>query len=190
MGRRRREGREEGVDRRRCRRPPRTGDPHLLTGSGLAFLQPEGNEAVGWVVGREADCHSISRDYSNSESPHAARQLSGHLLSVLESNLIAATAENLVDATGRLNQVISRQIALILPTFDPVRTSSSALDLRFAFDLPRTLMCVCRDDGPHEPCPRGARRLARGSQGGESTPGGSPDTRQSHSRWPESTRSC
>jgi hypothetical protein len=47
--------------------------------------------------------------------------------------LITATAENLVDATGRLYQVISRQIGSILPTLDRVRTSSSAPDPRLAF---------------------------------------------------------
>jgi hypothetical protein len=40
--------------------------------------------------------------------------------------LIAATAENFVDATGRLNQVVTRQIDSILPTFDRVLTSSSS----------------------------------------------------------------
>jgi len=100
---------------RRVERLRQVKNPHLLTGCGLAFLQPEGDEAVGRVVGRKADGHAITRDHANSESTHPAGQLSRHLMAVLERNLIAATAENFVDATGRLNQIISRQIESILP---------------------------------------------------------------------------
>jgi len=88
---------------------------------------------MGRIVGRKADRHAITRNNANSESAHAAGQLSRHLLAVFESNLIAATAENFVDATGRLNQVISRQIRSILPTLDRVRTSLPAPDPRLAF---------------------------------------------------------
>ena len=121
-------------------RPRRVESPHLLTGGGLAFLQPEGNEAVGRVVGRKADRHAITRDHANSESSHPAGQLSRYLMAVLERNLIAATAENFVDATGRLNQIISRQIESILPACNRVETSSTVPDLRLAFVLLRVLL--------------------------------------------------
>ena len=88
---------------------------------------------MGRVIGRKADRHAVTRNHANSEAAHSAGQLSSHLLAVFESNLIAATAENFVDATGRLNQVISRQIRSILPTLDRVRTSLPAPDPRLAF---------------------------------------------------------
>jgi len=65
-------------------------------------------------------------------------------MAVLERNLIAATAENFVDATGRLNQIISRQIESILPACDRVETSSSVPDLRLAFILLRTISANVR----------------------------------------------
>jgi len=89
--------------------------PDLLAGCGLAFFQAEGDEAVRRVVGRESYCDPVARDHANSEAAHSPGQLCSDLLSALESDLIAATAENLVDATGRLYQVISRQIESILP---------------------------------------------------------------------------
>ncbi len=92
--------------------------PDLLAGCGLAFLQTEGDEAMGRIVGREADGHSITGNHANTKTPHPPGELSRDLLPAFESNLIAATAENLVDATGRLNQVVSRQIESILPTSD------------------------------------------------------------------------
>ena len=88
---------------------------------------------MGRVIGRKADRHAVTRNDANSEAAHSAGQLSGHLLVILESNLIAATAENFVDTTGRLNQVISRQIRSILPTLDRVRTSLPDPDTRLAF---------------------------------------------------------
>ncbi len=92
------------------------GATRLLAGCGLAFLQAEGNEAMGRVVGRKTDRDPIARDHANSETTHPTRELSRNLLAALECNLIAATAENLVDATGRLYQVVSCQIESILPT--------------------------------------------------------------------------
>lgn len=61
-------------------------------------------------------------------------------MAVLERNLIAATAENFVNATGRLNQIISRQIESILPARDRVETSSTVPDPRLAFVLLRVLL--------------------------------------------------
>ena len=71
---------------------------------------------MGRVVGREANCDPVAGNHSNSEAAHSARELSRNLLSVLEGDLISATAENLVDTTGRLYQVVSRQIESVLPT--------------------------------------------------------------------------
>jgi len=103
------------------------------------------------VVGGEANRHAITRDHAYSESTHSAGELGRHLLAVLERDLIAATAENFVDATGRLNQVISRQIESILPTLDRVQTSSSAPDQRLAPIPQRTRRRACRIDGPTSP---------------------------------------
>jgi hypothetical protein len=100
----------------------------LLAGRGLAFFQAEGDEAVRRVIGRETNGHTIARDHSNPEASHSPGELCSHRLPALERNLIAATAENFVDATGRLYQVISRQIESILPAFDRVRTGVSPAD--------------------------------------------------------------
>ena len=72
---------------------------------------------MGRIVWRKANRHAITRNDANPESAHAAGQLSRHLLAVFESNLIAAAAENFVDATGRLNQVVSRQREKSFPSF-------------------------------------------------------------------------
>ena len=86
----------------------------LLAGRGLTFLEAEGDEAVGRIVGRETNGDAVARDHANPESAHPARELGRHHLAVLERDLIAPTAENLVDASGRLNQVITCQIDSVL----------------------------------------------------------------------------
>ena len=85
------------------------------TGRVLTFAQPEGDETVGRVVGRQTDGDAIARDHANSEAAHSPGKLGGHLLVVLERDLIAPSAEDLIDASSRLNQVVSCQIESVLP---------------------------------------------------------------------------
>ncbi len=71
---------------------------------------------MGRVVRRKSNRDAVAGNHANSEAAHAARELSRDLLSVLEGDLISATAENFIDTTGRLYQVVSCQIESVLPT--------------------------------------------------------------------------
>ena len=72
-------------------------------GSGLTFAQAEGDEAVSGVVRRKADGHAITRNHTNSKTPHPAGQLGRHFLPTLERNLVAAPTQYLVDTAGGLD---------------------------------------------------------------------------------------
>ena len=100
----------------------------LTAWRGLTFFETECDEAVCRIVGRKTNRDSVTGDHPNSKAPHPAGQLSRNLLSIFEGNLIAATAKNLVDTSGRLYQVISCQIESILPTLDRGRTEVSPAD--------------------------------------------------------------
>jgi len=78
----------------------------------LTFPEPEGDEAVGGIVGRYANLDPIPGDHANPKSAHATRELRGHELAALEGNLVATAAENLVDGSGRLYQVVTCQTGL------------------------------------------------------------------------------
>ena len=89
--------------------------PRLGTDSArrvLTFPKPEGDEAVSGIVGRYANLDPIPGDHANPEAAHAARKLRGHELTTLEGYLVATTAENLVDGSGRLNQIVTCQTGL------------------------------------------------------------------------------
>ncbi len=90
-----------------CRRTARLGAE--LTRRVLAFPEPEGDEAVGRIVGRHADLDPIPGDHANPKAAHATRELRGHALTAFEGDLVAAAAEDLVHGSGRLNQVITCQ---------------------------------------------------------------------------------
>ncbi len=75
----------------------------------LTFPKPKGDEAMGRVVGRDANLNTISGNHPNAKAPHSTRELRGHRLATLEGDLVAAAAENLVDGSGRLNQVVACQ---------------------------------------------------------------------------------
>ena len=100
----------------------------LLDGSSRAVLQAERDEAVGRVVGRESDRHPITGDHANAEPAHAARELRSDLLPVFQRDLVATAAEDLIHAAGRLNQVVSRQIGSILPSFAPFEAQPSPVN--------------------------------------------------------------
>ena len=79
----------------------------LRSGSVLTFTQAEGDESVRRVIGGQAHRNSIPRNHANTKAPHAPGKLGGHALARLQGNLIATPAEDLVDAAGRLDQVVS-----------------------------------------------------------------------------------
>ena len=118
---------------------------------------------MGRVVGREPDSDSVTRNYANAEPAHAARQLRRHLLPILQRNLVAATAEDLVDASGRLYQVISSQIKSFLHrTLEAFFTGIFRVFFRI-FELRGFQLSSLRSL-------RRGRRLARGLRGGEFNP--------------------
>ena len=80
------------------------------SGGVLAFPQAKRDEAVGGVVGGETDGDPIPGNDPDPETTHAPGELGRDDLARLEGNLIATSAEDLVDASRRLNQVISSQM--------------------------------------------------------------------------------
>jgi len=57
--------------------------PHaevLVAGRLLTFSQAEGDEAVGGVVGREADLDAVARNHPDAETAHTPRELRSHRL--------------------------------------------------------------------------------------------------------------
>ena len=59
------------------------------------------------IVRREADLHTIPGNHPDAETPHSTGELGGDAPPVVERNLIAATAEDLLDGAFSLDEVVS-----------------------------------------------------------------------------------
>ena len=93
--------------------PGRLGEGSRSAGSprgGLAFAQPEGDEAVGGIVWGNADLNAIPGDHADAKAPHATGELGRNHLPALENDPVATTAEDLLDGTRPLNQIVSGQM--------------------------------------------------------------------------------
>ena len=66
---------------------------------------------MGRIVGRYADLDPIAGNHANPKAAHATRKLRGYELTTFEGDQVATAAENLVDGSGRLNQVVTCQTA-------------------------------------------------------------------------------
>src|SRR4030042_5611610 len=74
----------------------------------FAVAKPKGDESVGGVIGGETHLDPVPGNHADPEAAHSARELRGHRLPRLEGDLVAAAAEDLFDAAGRLDQIVSR----------------------------------------------------------------------------------
>ena len=81
----------------------------LSRGGILPFPEAEGDEPVSGVVGRESHLDAVTGNHADAETPHATRQLGRHRLTRLEGDEVATAAEDLLDGTGRLNEVVAGQ---------------------------------------------------------------------------------
>ena len=62
------------------------------------------------VVGRQTHLDPVAGNHPNPKAPHPSGKLSGHRLTRLQSDLIPATAKDLLDSSRSLDQIVSRQI--------------------------------------------------------------------------------
>ena len=146
-------------------------------GSGrvLTFPQPEGDEAMGRVIGGESNRDAIPWNHANPKATHAPGKLRGDHLAGFERDLVAASTEDLVDAAGRLNQVISCQMR-VSEGNEEARWAPRASAVRIAGGPLSGGAHPSTGDGGRRENPPGGRQRGPNGMLGSSAPGEVPES--------------
>jgi hypothetical protein len=78
--------------------------------NGLFLASAEGDDASDRVVRRNADCHTVTRNHLDSETPHPAAQLGKDLVALVALHAVKPAAVNRYHGALHVNQIVLAQI--------------------------------------------------------------------------------